>query len=358
MELLKRLRRGSTRKVLLPSLILLAAAAAVFYFFHCQAVFQTLSPKTLAELTPETLEGAYVEDDISFFYAQYVEEEEYRNHVPTGKITGAQYVIDFDETYYMALFVHESDLDAAGDLMEASYQYASGSLAGSELPVLHVKGTVCAMDDEVRGYYHQLAGGDTAMEEIMLPYYINAGRIGDSLPITVWLALLGSLVLLALALVPLIRALSGWYQKDLRRKLASMGEESVMLEKLEQFYEETPAVCGVRMNRDYVLFHSGPSTVLLRPWDLAWAYQSTTQHRTNGSPSGKTYAAILRTMNGKQYTLPMKEPQVQQLLSAIHDTLPGTVLGYDKELEALYRQNRDAFRARWEEAAPGCTSRS
>ena len=26
------------------SLILLAAAAAVFYFFHCQAVFQTLSP--------------------------------------------------------------------------------------------------------------------------------------------------------------------------------------------------------------------------------------------------------------------------------------------------------------------------
>ena len=79
MELLKRLRRGSTRKVLLPSLILLAAAAAVFYFFHCQAVFQTLSPKTLAELTPETLEGAYVEDDISFFYAQYVEEEEYRN---------------------------------------------------------------------------------------------------------------------------------------------------------------------------------------------------------------------------------------------------------------------------------------
>ena len=129
-----------------------------------------------------------------------------------------------------------------------------------------------------------------------------------------------------------------------------------MLEKLQLFYENTSPVCGVRMGSDYVLFQSGPASVLLRPWELAWAYQSTTQHRTNGIPSGKTYATILRTMDGKQYTLSMNKNQVQELLDAMHTTLPGTVLGYTKELESLYKNDRSAFAARWEEACPGCTA--
>ena len=40
-----------------------------------------------------------------------------------------------------------------------------------------------------------------------------------------------------------------------------------------------------------VFFQNGAESILLRPWDVAWAYQSTTQHRTNGIPTGKTYAA-------------------------------------------------------------------
>ena len=111
------------------------------------------------------------------------------------------------------------------------------------------------------------------------------------------------------------------------------------------------------MNGEYVFFQEGPNSILLRPWEVAWAYQSTTQHRTNGIPSGKTYAAVLRTMDGKQYTLGMSESQVQTLLGAMETALPGTVLGYSDELAGLYRNNRAFFSQRWEEKAPGCTAR-
>ncbi len=358
MKFLKQMRNISIRKALLPAIFFVGFGVAIFLIFGCQHLFKTFAPKTLAELTPETLDGAYVEDDIYFIYAQYVEEEQYRDNRPTGKITGAQYLIDLDDVYYIGLFTHENDMAEASHLLDASYDYAMGNLPGEMVPVMHVKGTICAMDNEVSGYYHELADGDAELEALMLPYYLNVNRIGTQTPILVWIMLAVSVALWLIGIVPLIKAITGGYQKELKKKVASMGEESTMLEKLQLFYGNTSPVCGVRMGSDYVLFQSGPASILLRPWELAWAYQSTTQHRTNGIPSGKTYAAILRTMDGKQYTLSMNKKQVQELLDAIHATLPGTVLGYTKELESLYKNDRSAFAARWEEACPGCTAHS
>lgn len=351
MQWIKSLRKTSLRSVWLRSIVFVALGVALIIIFDCLTLFQMLSPKTLAELDPEHMEGAYVEDDIYYFYTPYLEEEQYRNNVATGRITGRQYIIDFDETYYMGLFVHSRDLDEAETMMDACEAYMNGEISFDQVPVMRVRGTITAMDSQEEGFYLDAAGGDSQVESIMLPYYIDHNRIGGNTFILTGLIAAAAVVLIVLGIAAPVKALTGGYQKKLLAKLRDMGDPELMAEKLELFYESTEPVSGVRLSREFVFFQSGPHSILLRPHDLAWAYQSTTQHRTNGIKTGKTYAAILRTMDGAQYTLGMTEDKVQKLLEAIHNTLPGVVLGYSKEIEQAYRKNRELFARRWDEAA-------
>ena len=356
MEWLKKLRMASLKKSMVQIVFFLVLAVGIFIAFRCWGLLGVFSPKTLAELDPESMEGVYVEDDIYWIYTPYIEER-YGETWATGKVTGMQYLIDFDEVYYMGLSVHKDFLEESEAMMKAVDRYYEDELSEDDIPVIHVKGTIKAMDEEERGHYFSLADGDTELEAIMLPYYLDVGRINGQ-PVLVEAGIfLGSLVLLGIAVFPLIKALRGGYQKKVIAKLREAGDFEASAERAAQFYDLTEPVCGVRMGTEYVFFQDGANSVLLRPWDVAWVYQSTTQHKTNGIPSGKTYAAILRTMDGTQYSLGMKEEEVQQLLEAMHTALPGVVLGYTEDLERLYKQNRSAFSERWEEKIPGCTGR-
>lgn len=355
MNALNCLKKQSVRDVGVAGVILAAIAAAVCLLFGGQNLIKTLSPKTFAELSPETMEGQYVEDDVYFLYTPYLETEKYKNSRPTGEITGVQYVIDLDGYYYMGLSAHKSDLDRTEELMNACDEYYEGKLAPEDIPVLHVKGTIKSMDSDEKRYYHEMAGGSQEVLDAMLPYYLDMGYAGKYPLFMVYLIDAVSAVLIAIALYRLMKALTGGYQKDLKKKLEAMGDPAVMEEKLNRFYEGSDPVNGVRLGEEFVLFQVGADSMLFRPWDILWVYQNTTQHRTNGIPTGKTHSAVLCTAEGKRISLSMSDKKVKELLAAIEQKLPGTILGYSKELDKLYEQNRGAFLAKWEEARPGCT---
>lgn len=349
MNWLKKLKMTSVKKSIFGLVLFVGIAVAILVFTKCYGVFGMIAPKALADLTPETMDGAFVKDDIPFIYGSYLEIESYRDNRKVGT-TGMQYLIDLDDTYYMGLYVRSGRLDDAEELAEFCEKlWDMDTLPNEdEWPVLHVKGTIRAMDDDDLGYYRKATRGMDE-ESLFLPYYLEVDYVHN---IPIWgcfLLLAVVAVLLWLGIFPMVKALTGGFQKQVRAKLAEGGSLEREIERAELFYENTPAVSGVRMSREYVFFQNGAESILLRPWDVAWAYQSTTQHRTNGIPTGKTFAAILRTIDGKEYTLSMSEAEVKVLLEAIAATLPGTIVGYDKSLEKLYKENRDAFRQRWAE---------
>ena len=351
MDWLKKLKMASVKKSIPGLVLFVAAAVALLFFTKCYSVFGMIAPKTLADLTPETMNGAFVEDDIYFLYTPYVEVQTYKSG-ERPRTTAMQYLTDFDDVYYMGLYVRSGRLDEAEEMMDACADLMDGMADWEDVPILHVKGRIRAMDEDDLGYYMEIAEGDPEWEELLLPYYLEVDYI-NNIPIWGSIALLAvAVLLLALGIVPMIKALRGGYQKQVREKLMESGSLEAEAEKAERFYDSAPETSGVRMDRNYVFFQNGAESILLRPWDVAWAYQSTTQHRTNGIPTGKTYAAVLRTMDGKSYTLGMKEKEVQALLTAIQTALPGVVLGYDDELEKLYKSDRNAFRRRWEEKMP------
>lgn len=150
--------------------------------------------------------------------------------------------------------------------------------------------------------------------------------------------------------LPLVRALFGDYQKDVRAFLAENG----CAREAEQFYYSTAPMQGIYLGREFVYFKKNLKDVMLRPWDVAWAYHHTMTHLALFIPVGKSHSVVLRTMGGKTYEFPVPKKKVEELLGSIQAFMPGTVVGYNYNLEKAYQENRQAFAARWEEKVPGC----
>jgi hypothetical protein len=74
-----------------------------------------------------------------------------------------------------------------------------------------------------------------------------------------------------------------------------------------------------------------------------WLYKKVTQHRTNGIPTGKTYAALIWDRYGTCITFAGKEKVVDQALGDILGRSPGAVAGYSSDIEKMYKANRQGF---------------
>lgn len=325
--------------------VCLALAIGIFWGGGCGSLVLCLTPKALSELTEESLEGAYVSDAIPYLHVLYAREEAYRHGEPTGEVLGLCYAIDFGEGRYMGLCVHGGDLSRAERVMSACQVYRYGELSREKIPVLPVSGTVKAMEGEELDCFMALAGENDTLAAAMLPYYIDVGRIGPRTVTAQVLVALTALAFLTLALFPVVRALSGAYQRQVVAVLSQSWSRSIAAERAGQFYDRTQPVCGVRMGPEHVFFQQGPKSILLRPWDVVWAYQDDLPrpfHR-------QVHAVLLRTADGGQYALPMDSERAGQLLEAMSQALPGTTIGYTDETERLYREDRGALSARWEE---------
>lgn len=354
MEILKILRKKSIKKALPSSIGLFVVAILLIIFSDTHEMLVLLKPNKLADLTPETMAGAYVDDEIYFIYTGYSDLAETKGSSSKEIIIGTQYLIDFDEDYYASLFVQKSQLKKAEALADASYEFMEGTYPTDEeslknFPTLHVKGTFVPLTGKVKGYYYALAGGNEDMKSIMLPYTLDTELIGSRTAKNVWLCFAGELVLIGMGLFILVRAARGGHQKKLLRTVELMGNKEFVLERLHQFYQNVSEQYGFRINDEFVMFRQGRNDILLRPQDVAWVYQKVTQHRTNGIPTGKTYEIMLFDMDGKSYSVSNKSKTTEEILQFLAQQLPGAVIGYDKEIEQAFQNNRDAFRQRWQE---------
>lgn len=330
MGLLVPLRKKSLLFVLPPALFLIAGAAILFFALRCYDVFSTLSPVTLSELTAEDLEGAWVEDDISAVYAAYARQATYEAGV-LKKIEGTAYVIGFGEEHYIGLFVRGGDAERAQAMLDA------GGMAGT----LRVKGTVRPMDSHTLALYRAAAGGDAAVEAVMLPFYLDAGRVNGRAPALLWGVSALCAALIALGAAAIVWAVKWGGQKKLLARAAGLGEMPKMLEKLEGFYGETMPIGGVRLSDRYILFQKGALSVLERPKDLAWVYRKPVY-----LPGEKRCFVTLRMLDGGKHTLLMPEYEAKKLLTALSELLPELEQGWSRGLARAYQEDRASFSVR------------
>jgi hypothetical protein len=131
----------------------------------------------------------------------------------------------------------------------------------------------------------------------------------------------------------------------IRRQLAKLGDA----EKLEQEIDNqaaggkgpTSVLGNLTVTDDWLLVRD-TFTVRITPLDkLAWIYQKTTQHSTNGIPTHKTYAATIHDREGGQTDLSARnEEGVKDILVNIAARRPWLLMGFDEELEKDWKNKR------------------
>ncbi len=79
--------------------------------------------------------------------------------------------------------------------------------------------------------------------------------------------------------------------------------------------------------------------------DVVWLYKRVVQHRTNFIPTGKTFAAILCTRDGRVTEIGGREKDVDEVLKQSAERVPWAATGHSPEIEAAWNRQRAEFLA-------------
>src|SRR5256886_16658542 len=77
--------------------------------------------------------------------------------------------------------------------------------------------------------------------------------------------------------------------------------------------------------------------------DVVWAYAKVTKHYHNGIPTGKSYSAIIRDSKGQSLEISGKKDSVPKLLESLQRRMARVLIGFSKELEAVWLKEKLKF---------------
>ena len=99
----------------------------------------------------------------------------------------------------------------------------------------------------------------------------------------------------------------------------------------------------LRFTRSWLLLARAFSLDAMRPDDIVWIYKQVTQHRTNGVPTGKTYAVFVWDRHGVIIEIGGKEQGVEEMLRAIYERSPWCIVGFSPDIQRIWNSDRQGF---------------
>lgn len=268
-----------------------------------------------------------------------------------GILDSREYIIDGGDDYYIGMLVKKKDMPKAEALMEASYAYLMGE--DTDINKVYdkqyeVTGVIRKMPSDSWDLYKEYMEWDTMSEEeqaMHLPYYLVVNDNIGAGSANTWVFLIIGSVCLGFGIYFIIRVATGGCQKSVKRYIESSSNPEAAREKVEAFFANTPAFNGIIFNREFISAQSGSTTVFNEISKLLWIYQSKTTHKRNFITVGVTYELVLGFVDGKKYTVGMKnEAKTQEAIKALIDVAPQVVAGYDKDLDRMFDKDMSAFR--------------
>lgn len=306
----------------------------------------------LEDLEMEDLkEGLRVEAEIPYVMDYYA----YR--VEAGKIVEKQYLIIVNHEWYMGMILDGREMRDADELVEIFYEYLEGNpYAYDDVEPLKVQGTIVEITGEYEEYYRsyiaQAGFSQKESEESFLSYAIKVGEEQDTGGVesqdtnkgTVILVLVVGVFLILLAIITLVRALTGANFKKVKKYVAAAPNEEMVMQSLDRFYESTQEVSGIRVSPEYFLGTTGLNAEFCQSKDILWVYQYVLKHSVNLIPTGKTYSIMVMTTGGERIEVLMKnKKKAQQAMEHIARTLPYIFMGYGDDIQAYYTKNRQGM---------------
>jgi len=208
-------------------------------------------------------------------------------------------------------------------------------------------GTLTAIPPQVfNGVVHQWDTKHPDQKGAVLPFMLDATgfRKGDNL----WVAIAGAgLGLLGLVMVgiPLRRQL----QPDSHPLLVQLAKYGGLQDVRMRIDSEIRGENGgekfgaMQITTNWLINAGAYKTNVMATRDVVWAYSKVTKHYHNGIPTGTTYSAIIRDSKAQSVEISGKKDSVPKLLESLQRRMPWVLIGFSKELEALWVKEKPKF---------------
>lgn len=279
---------------------------------------------------------AKIEIDKYNLYGCFAEEYERRNGV---KKTTAYYCIllvgDESDMGFMAVKVGAKYKDKL-EKIEKEYTDLDNGIDSDDRTVIKLNGKLSKMNgqlyDDYKNFilkYDEIISLNLCLEEAQVNKEVVFFVIG--------------VVLILVSIIILIFVLATGGVGKVKKQFKDMTPEE--LERLDSDYMSAACINkNLRIGRYYTFIMSTMNGAVRKNDEIVWAFMSKTTHRTNGVPTGTTYAVTVYDVNGKSYSIQAKNEQMcQEILQKYAQISDRIIIGYDDEYMRLMRTNFKQF---------------
>ena len=100
---------------------------------------------------------------------------------------------------------------------------------------------------------------------------------------------------------------------------------------------------AMQVTTNWLIHAAAYKTNVMATRDVVWAYPKVTKHYHSGIPTGKTYSAIIRDSKGQSVEVSGKKDSVPKMMESLQRRMPWVMIGFSKELEALWLKEKPKF---------------
>jgi len=213
---------------------------------------------------------------------------------------------------------------------------------------LQFTGILTAVPVEVsKGVIHKWETDSPNLKGAFLPFMLDASGFrtkGDNLLVAAAGAGFGVLGLILVAIA--IRRKMQPESHPLLTQLAKYGslQDVRMRIDTEMRGEDGGEKFGaMQITTNWLIHAAAYKTNVMATRDVVWAYPKVTKHYHSGIPTGKSYSAIIRDSKGQSVEISGKKDSVPKLLESLQRRMPWVLVGFSKELEALWQKEKPKF---------------
>lgn len=342
-----KLKKKSVKSSLVTVIILLVIGIALCAFQLSNMIAVLKGRDVFEELKPEEIkEGLVVDASITANFGAFMERYEKNTSTGVKRTTALYYIIwtgtDNDTDFrYMAVRVPASWEDKMEDMADNTFDNKYSD-------PIEISGTIKKMSSEESKYFteYMMEFGYTKEEvqEMVLPYYIHQGSLGNTSAGTVYVVFGLGVILIAWGVIYLVMVMNGSKLKTLRKEIAESGYSEEQVDADWTAAAEILTKEALKIGQLFTYFNEGSKPHAIRNTGLVWAYMKTTTHKTNGITTGTTYEVLMFTKEKKQYSVGVAdEAAARHVLDEMGKRMPWILLGYDEELRKLFKKNIDEF---------------
>jgi hypothetical protein len=247
---------------------------------------------------------------------------ETRNGIKTSEQVSANYVaLAFDQHLL---------------LVRAPVDYAGTHYTGSLQPI---------PTDVQQGVVDDIVSQEPQLKGVFLPFMLDAV---DDFRTQGYIEIVAGVLLAALAIWNLIKFLQRMADPTAHpvyRALATYGPAEAVAASVDAEVAGPGATrIGSTVLTPHWLLRRGTYLInAVRLDDLVWVYRKVTQHRTYFVNTGKTYAAVLFTKQGKTIEITAKDAQATDIATNVMQRAPWAFVGYTPELVKAWKANRQSL---------------